>query len=126
VELAVGISCVAFSYWFHGLIVWMAPFQNLFGSAAMKLQVRFASGCLLVLPTAALMGASFPLIATALDGWDTSRKRWSQAYCVNLAGAFLAAIAAPFVILPLSSQYFGEIMRIPRRSRVGDRSPVAE
>ena len=26
----------------------------------------------------------------------------------------------------VSSQYFGEIMRIPRKSRVGDRSPVAE
>ncbi|MGO9261857.1 MAG: carboxylesterase family protein [Bryobacteraceae bacterium] len=26
----------------------------------------------------------------------------------------------------VSSQCFGEIMRIPRRSRVGDRSPVAE
>ena len=29
----------------------------------------------------------------------------------------------PFLV---SSQYFGEIMRIPRKSRVGDRSPVAE
>src|SRR5436189_2653638 len=52
-ELLIGISCIAFSYSFHGLMENMAPFQNLFGSAAMKLGVRFICGCLLVLPTAA-------------------------------------------------------------------------
>jgi len=30
------------------------------------------------------------------------------------------------IIEIVSSQYFGEIMRIPRKSRVGDRLPVAE
>lgn len=102
VELLVGFSCVAFAYSFHSLMEAMAPFQNLFDSQAMKLQVRFVSGCLLVLPTAALMGASFPLIACALDNWNYSgEKRWSQAYSANLAGSFVAAMITPFAIMPV-------------------------
>lgn len=102
-ELLVGISCIAFSYSFHGLLEKMAPLQNLFDSAAMKFEVRFICACALVLPTAALMGASFPLIAAALDGRDSmgNKKNWSGAYCANLAGAFLAALITPFAILPV-------------------------
>lgn len=100
VELLVGVSCVAFAYTFHGLMEWMAPFQNMFG-AAMKPQVRFLCGCLLVLPPASLMGASFPLVAGALDnGGDPGSKRWAEAYSANLAGAFLSALATPFAVLP--------------------------
>ncbi len=101
VELCAGASCVAFSYAFHGLMEQMAPIQNLFAGPALKFGMRFACGCLLVLPTAALMGASFPLMASALDKLDSSgRKRWSRAYEANLAGALAAALAAPFAILP--------------------------
>lgn len=101
-ELLIGISCVAFSYTFHGLMEKMALFQNLFESAAMKFEVRFICGCLLVLPTAALMGASFPLIASALDRGDSSgEKRWPQAYSANLTGAFLAALIAPVAVMPV-------------------------
>ena len=85
----------------HGLIEKMA-FQNLFSSAAMKFQVRFICGCLLLLPTAALMGASFPLIASTLDRRDASgEKRWLQAYSANLAGAFLAALITPIAVMPV-------------------------
>ena len=101
-ELLIGISCIAFSYGFHGVMEKAAPFQNLFESPAMKFQIRFLCGCLLVLPTAALMGASFPLIATALDRGDASaEKRWPQAYCANLAGALLAALITPVAIMPV-------------------------
>ena len=80
----------------------MAPFQNLFGSAAMKPGVRFICGCLLVLPTAALMGASFPLIASALDRGDPfGESRWPQAYSANLVGAFLAALITPVAVMPV-------------------------
>jgi spermidine synthase len=100
-ELLIGLSCVAFSYSFHSLMENMAPAQNLFESAALKLQVRFLCGCLLVLPTAVLMGASFPLIASALDcGNGPGERRWVNAYSSNLAGAFAAALAAPIAILP--------------------------
>ena len=101
-ELLIGISCIVFAYSFHGLIEKMAPFQNLFGSAAMKFQVRFICGCLLVLPTAALMGASFPLIASTLDRGDAfGEKHWLQAYSANLAGAFLAALITPIAVMPV-------------------------
>jgi spermidine synthase len=101
VELAVGVSCIAFSYAFHPAMAVLAPLQNLFAGAGLKFQVRFLCGCLLVLPAAALMGASFPLIALALDHTSPiGRKRWTQAYAVNLAGALAGSLAAPFFILP--------------------------
>jgi spermidine synthase len=100
-ELLVGISCVAFSYSFHSLVESLAPLQNLFAGPALRFQARFLCGCILVLPTAALMGASFPLIACAIDTSDPSgKKRWTQAYTANLVGAVLAAATAPLLIMP--------------------------
>ncbi|MGD0499569.1 MAG: hypothetical protein ABSC23_14155 [Bryobacteraceae bacterium] len=102
IELLVGISCVVFAYSFHGLIETLAPLQNLFGGAALRFQARFLCGCILALPTAALMGASFPLIASALDSGDPAgKRRWTQAYTANLAGALLAAGTAPLIIMPV-------------------------
>ncbi|SPE24275.1 conserved membrane hypothetical protein [Candidatus Sulfopaludibacter sp. SbA3] len=101
VELLVGISCVVFSAEFHSLVDRLAPLQDLFGSVTLRFQARFLCGCLLVLPTAALMGASFPLIASVLDRGDPAgKKRWIQAYVANLIGACLAALTAPLVIMP--------------------------
>ena len=99
-ELVVGISCVLFSFGFHGLIEVLGPFQNLVAGEPAKLLVRFACGCLLVLPIAALMGASFPLIAQALSSEASDTKNWSLAYSANLAGAVLAALLAPYFIIP--------------------------
>jgi spermidine synthase len=71
------------------------------GGTALRFQARFLCGCILVLPTAALMGASFPLIASALDSGDPDgKRRWTQAYTANLAGALLAAATAPLLIMP--------------------------
>ena len=101
IELLVGISCVVFSYSFHVLIEMLAPLQNMFGSTALRFQARFLCGCILVLPTAALMGASFPLIASALDSGDPAgKRRWTQVYTANLAGALLAAATAPLILMP--------------------------
>jgi spermidine synthase len=99
IELLVGVSCVVYS--FHSLVEALAPLQNLFGATALRFQERFLCGCILVLPTAALMGASFPLIASALDSGDPSgKRRWAQAYTANLVGALLAAGTAPQIIMP--------------------------
>ena len=101
VELAVGIACILFSYCFHPLMSALAPLQNLFDSPVLKLQVRFLCGCLLVLPAAALMGASFPLIAQTLDSaQSTARKHWTQAYAANLAGALAASVVTPIFLMP--------------------------
>jgi spermidine synthase len=101
IELLVGISCVVFSYSFQRLVGAMAPLQNLFGGTALQFPARFLCGCVLVLPTAALMGASFPLIASALDSGDPAgKRRWTRAYTANLAGALLAAATAPLMIMP--------------------------
>jgi len=105
VELLIGGACIVFSYGFPGAIAWLAPLQNPVASEFGKYLVRFSCGCILVLPIAALMGASFPLIAQALDdaGVDAdgnTPKRWSVAYSANLVGAVLASLAAPFVLIP--------------------------
>jgi spermidine synthase len=70
-----------------------------------KLVVRFGCACLLVLPIATLMGASFPLIAQVLDNIDkpshnTGRRKWAIAYGANLSGAVLASLTAPYFIIP--------------------------
>jgi spermidine synthase len=101
VELTVGISCVAFAYTFHPALEVLAPLQNLAAGSLARQAVRFGCGCLLILPIAALMGASFPLIAQTLDrNTGFGPRRWSVAYSFNLVGAVLAALLAPYLILP--------------------------
>ena len=47
------------------------------------------------------MGASFPLIAQALDNGDaTGRRKWAIAYGANLSGAVLASLIAPYFVIP--------------------------
>jgi spermidine synthase len=100
-ELAVGVSCIGFSYVFHPLMALLAPLQNLVDGQVGKLAVRFGCACLLVLPIAALMGASFPLIAQALDNGDRAgRRKWAVAYGANLSGAVLASLTAPYFVIP--------------------------
>jgi spermidine synthase len=100
-ELLAGLSCTAFSYVFHPLMALLAPLQNLVNSQAGKLAVRFGCSCLLILPIAALMGASFPLIAQALDNRDpTGKRKWASAYGANLFGAVIASLMAPYFIVP--------------------------
>src|SRR5271165_3793177 len=101
IELLTGCACVAFSFGFPTAMAWLAPLQNLINGEFGKYLVRFVSGCILVLPISGLMGASFPLLAQALDDADVNApKRWSLAYSANLAGAVLASVAAPFLLLP--------------------------
>lgn len=101
IELLTGCACVAFSFAFPAAMALLAPLQNLITGEFGKSLVRFVSGCILVLPIAGLMGASFPLLAQALDDADVNApKRWSLAYSANLAGAVLASLAAPFLLLP--------------------------
>ena len=99
-ELLVGASCVAFTYGFHPLSAHLAPFQSPDDSFLHKFVVRFAFGAILILPSAALMGASFPLIAQALERDDDQGSNWVAAYGANLLGASLAALSGAYLILP--------------------------
>jgi spermidine synthase len=102
IELLTGCACVVFSFAFPTAMSLLAPLQNLVIGEFGKYLVRFVCGCLLVLPIAAMMGASFPLLAQALDDMNTNApRRWSVAYSANLAGAVLASLAAPFVLFPV-------------------------
>ena len=100
-EFLIGLSAVAFSYLFHPIVAALAPWQSLFPNVLMKFAVRFVFGVLLILPTAALMGASFPLIAQVVDRRNASSGHsWLRAYASNLVGAVLAALAGAYAILP--------------------------
>lgn len=101
-ELAVGLSCVAFTYVFHPAMAVAAPWQAAASGLAGKLAIRFLFGCLFVLPVAVMMGASFPLIARSLEEESGRNSRhWTHAYSLNLAGALAAALLAPYWLLPI-------------------------
>src|SRR5947207_2269598 len=101
-EFLVGVSCIGFAFGFHRTLEVLSPLQGQFASPVGKFLARFAFGSILILPTATLMGASFPLIAHVVDRDDDSGgRRWARAYAVNLAGASAAALLGPYVILPL-------------------------
>jgi spermidine synthase len=101
-ELLVGLSCIAFTFGFHHALEVLAPLQAEVGSPVTKFLARFAFGSILILPTATLMGASFPLIAHVVDRDDASGgQRWTRAYAANLAGACVAALLGPYVLLPV-------------------------
>src|SRR5947199_3773909 len=100
-EFLVGVSCVGFAYGFHRALEILAPLQAQLTAPVAKFLSRFAFGSILVLPTATLMGASFPLVAHVVDRDDESGgRRWARAYAVNLAGACAAALLGPYAILP--------------------------
>src|SRR5882724_134763 len=101
-ELLVGLSCIGFSFGFHRTLAVLAPLQGQLTNPVGKFLARFAFGSILTLPTATLMGASFPLIAHVVDRDDESGgRRWARAYAANLAGASAAALLGPYAILPV-------------------------
>ncbi len=100
-ELLVGVSCIVFAFGFHHAVEVLAPLQGSFVGPASTILVRFVSGSLLILPSATLMGASFPLIAHVVDRDDASGgRRWTAAYAANLLGATTAALLGPYLLLP--------------------------
>ena len=100
-ELLVGVMCLVFSFTFHAITAYLAPLQGAVSGQLGRLAIRFAFGSILMLPAAALMGASFPLIAKAVDPENSlGGKRWIQAYACNLGGAVVAALAGAYFILP--------------------------
>ena len=100
-ELLVGVMCLVFSYTFHPLTAYLSPLQGAVSGPVGRLAIRFAFGSTLMLPAAALMGASFPLIAKAVDPENSlGGKRWIQAYACNLGGAVVAALAGAYFVLP--------------------------
>ena len=100
-ELLVGASCVGFTYGFHPVVALLGPLQSLEAGYAATFALRFLFGTLLILPIAALMGASFPLIAYVVDREDSSGgTHWALVYGLNLGGALLACLLGPYLLLP--------------------------
>src|SRR2546426_1961725 len=69
-ELLVGVSCIGFAFGFHRTLEVLAPLQRQLVHPVAKFLARFVFGSILILPTATLMGASFPLIAHVVDRDD--------------------------------------------------------
>jgi spermidine synthase len=100
-EFSVGAAAILFTYIFHPLVERLAPLQGGLTDPLARSMVRFLFGCLFVLPTAALMGASFPLMAQVVDRKSRSGGGlWATVYAGNLVGAVIAALLGPYLIYP--------------------------
>lgn len=101
-ELGIGVTCIGLTYWFHPLSAMLAPLLASVESGFSLHAIRFAIGCMYILPAAILMGASFPLLAQVVDSQgDSGGRRWTQVYAVNLAGAVAATLFAPYLLIPM-------------------------
>jgi spermidine synthase len=100
-ELVVGFSCILFTYGISWMTGVLGPLETPDAGPLARLAIRFTLGSILILPTAALMGASFPLIAHVVGrAGDTRGHSWLRAYAWNLGGALVAALAGAYAILP--------------------------
>ncbi len=101
-EFCVGAAAILFTYLFHPVVERLAPLQGGLSDPLLKSLLRFAFGCLFVLPAAALMGASFPLMAQVVDRKSRSGGGlWATVYASNLIGAVAAALLGPYLIYPM-------------------------
>jgi spermidine synthase len=101
-EFCVGAAAILFTYLFHPVVDRLGPLQGGLTDPLLKSLLRFAFGCLFVLPAAALMGASFPLMAQVVDRKSRSGGGlWATVYASNLIGAVAAALLGPYLIYPM-------------------------
>ena len=81
--------------WYSRLIAWGA------GDAMRLVVARASIAGLIILPTALCLGLSFPFLGSlAAQAEKKATYYLAKLYCINLFGAALCALAAPFLIFP--------------------------
>jgi spermidine synthase len=81
--------------WYSRLIAWGA------GDAMRLVTARASIAGLIILPTALCLGLSFPFLGSlAAQAEKKATDYLANLYCINLFGAALCALAAPFLIFP--------------------------
>jgi len=88
---------------FEFLVTIFLPLLRLLSGSLLTLQFgRFLVACCWILPPTFLMGATFPAIVEALEGWRVPQagRMMSRFYTLNLAGAVLGALLGPYLAFP--------------------------
>ncbi len=81
--------------WYSRVIAWGA------GDATKLVMARASIAGVVILPTALCLGLSFPFLGSlAAQVEENATHYLAKLYCINLLGAALCALAAPFLIFP--------------------------
>ena len=100
IEASIGLYCLLFPFvfpWVLALSVWFPSGGGLFGFA-----IDVTLSALLIVPPAMLMGGTIPILTQALArSLEDATRFHAYVYAFNTLGAFLGAIAAGFVLIPL-------------------------
>jgi len=101
-ELGVALCCLTLllsfdtgTHWYASLIAWG-------GADTVRLVLARATiAGIVILPTALCLGLSFPFLGSlAAQAEENASYYLTKLYCINLFGAALCALAAPFLIFP--------------------------
>ncbi len=104
IEIAIGVYALVVPLLFRLIdrvyaAAWPHFHQGFYGFAF----ARFALAAIVLLIPTALMGATLPVLARAVDASQARKNSITTLYACNLAGAIAGTIAAGFFLLP----YFG-------------------
>ena len=115
VEAGIGVYALLFPWLFRAVHALSLAIPHEAGGVGFALDVALSA--LLVLPPAVLMGGTIPILTQALSrSLDDATRLHAQVYAFNTAGAFVGALAAAFVLIPLARAR-------RRRARDGRREP---
>ncbi|MEO8434388.1 MAG: fused MFS/spermidine synthase [Pyrinomonadaceae bacterium] len=103
IEIAIGLYALIVPFLFSGIdrvyaLIWQQFHPGSYGSAGW----RFLLSCLVLIVPTALMGATLPLLSSALArSLDNAFATVTRFYMLNLLGAIVGTIAAGFFLLPM-------------------------
>ena len=103
IEIAIGLYALIVPFLFSGIdrvyaLIWQQFHPGSYGFAGW----RFLLSCLVLIVPTALMGATLPLLSSALArSLDNAFATVTRFYMLNLLGAIMGTIAAGFFLLPL-------------------------
>jgi spermidine synthase len=101
-ELGVALCCLWLLLSFDTGTEWYASLIAWGGADTVRLVIARATiASIIILPTALCLGLSFPFLGSlAAQAEENASYYLTKLYCINLFGAALCALAAPFLIFP--------------------------
>ena len=101
-EMGVALCCLWLLLTFDTGTQWYSSLIGWGGADTVRLSIARATiAALTILPTAVCLGLSFPFLGSIASQIEQNATYYlTKLYCLNLLGAALCALAAPFVIFP--------------------------
>ena len=103
IEAIVGLAALAFHFVFVRVLdLVYADLVTAFSSTAAIEAIKWTAAACLIVPQSVLLGATFPLMSSAVIRLDPSRRGSSLAmlYFTNSLGAAIGVLAGAFVLIP--------------------------